>query len=133
MALVFNEWAARYAKDPESFGPILDADGNPVEDYGEQCAECFDRIAREMDEAKQLPFVCRSSQEVNAGDMILTQYGELEVAEVHERREQGVSCIVDGKPKRFLFGYFYVMPKANAGDTDCTITAPKQHEQTAAE
>lgn len=48
---IFNEWARRYAEDPESFGPILDADGKPATDYGEQCAVYYDQIAAEIDAA----------------------------------------------------------------------------------
>lgn len=47
LARIFNEWARRYAEDPDSFGPILDADGRPVTDYGEQAAAYFQQIANE--------------------------------------------------------------------------------------
>lgn len=55
MTLIFNEWAARYARDPSSFSPILDADGKPVESYGEQCARYFNDIADDMDAQGLLP------------------------------------------------------------------------------
>ena len=48
MAAIFNEWAARYAAKPEDFGPILDAEGNPISDYGENCAHYFEKIASEL-------------------------------------------------------------------------------------
>lgn len=51
---IFNEWARRYADDPDSFGPILDADGRPVTDYGEQCAVYFERIGNELDAANNM-------------------------------------------------------------------------------
>lgn len=52
---IFNEWAERYAKDPNEFGSILDDNGNAVSDYGECCARYFCQIAKEMDQAGQLP------------------------------------------------------------------------------
>lgn len=48
MAEVFNEWARRYAEDPESFSEILDGSGKPVTDYGEVCAIYFERLDREL-------------------------------------------------------------------------------------
>ena len=48
LAAIFNEWARRYAEDPDSFGEILDADGQPVTDYGERCAVYFEQIAAEL-------------------------------------------------------------------------------------
>jgi hypothetical protein len=55
MTAIFNEWARRYAENPDEFGAILDADGKPVEDYGLCCALYFEKIADEMDAAGQLP------------------------------------------------------------------------------
>lgn len=55
MAAIFNEWARRFAADPESFSEIIGEDGKPVEDYGESCATYFNRIAREMDDDGLLP------------------------------------------------------------------------------
>lgn len=55
MTAIFNEWARRYAENPDEFGAILDADGKPVEDYGQQCALYFEKIADEMDADGQLP------------------------------------------------------------------------------
>ncbi len=55
MAAVFNEWAKRYADDPDEFGEILGDDGKPVTDYGERCALYFERLASEMDAAGLLP------------------------------------------------------------------------------
>jgi hypothetical protein len=51
MAAVFNEWARRYAANPEDFDEILDAEGKPVEDYGDRCAVYFHKIADEMEAA----------------------------------------------------------------------------------
>ena len=48
IAAVFNEWARRFAADPDSFGPILDEHGVPVSDYGERCAIWFAQIASEL-------------------------------------------------------------------------------------
>lgn len=45
---VFNEWARRYAADPESFGPVLDVNGQVVEDYGRSCSVYFKRIADDL-------------------------------------------------------------------------------------
>jgi hypothetical protein len=55
MSMIFNEWAARYAADPESFGPILDESGKPTEDYGINCTHYFVKIAEEMDAEGKLP------------------------------------------------------------------------------
>ena len=55
MTAIFNEWARRYAENPDDFGAILDADGKPVDDYGQQCALYFEKIADEMDAAGLLP------------------------------------------------------------------------------
>ena len=55
MAMIFNEWAARYAADPSEFSDILGADGQPVADYGEHCALYFEKLADELDAAGRLP------------------------------------------------------------------------------
>lgn len=55
MAVIFNEWARRYAENPGEFGAILNADGKPVEDYGQRCAIYFDDIAKDMDAKGLLP------------------------------------------------------------------------------
>lgn len=55
MTMIFNEWARRYAEDPEGFSSILDGDGQPIEDYGEACALYFTQIADEMDAGGLLP------------------------------------------------------------------------------
>jgi hypothetical protein len=49
LAKIFNEWARRYADDPKSFSEILDGDGNPIDDYGDRCAEYFCKLEAEMD------------------------------------------------------------------------------------
>ena len=55
MALAFDEWARRYAEDPDQFDGMLDEHGNPIENYGERSAEYFNQLIKEMDEANQLP------------------------------------------------------------------------------
>lgn len=55
MAMVFNEWAKRYADNPAAFSDVLGEDGRPVEDYGVCCALYFEQLADEMDAAGLLP------------------------------------------------------------------------------
>ncbi len=55
MSTIFNEWAQRYAADPDSFGTVLSSDGTPIQDYGEQCTAFFELIANELDAAGKLP------------------------------------------------------------------------------
>jgi hypothetical protein len=55
MTAIFNEWARRYAANPGEFSDILDADGKPVEDYGQSCTLYFEKIADEMTQAGLLP------------------------------------------------------------------------------
>ena len=55
MAAIFNEWAKRYAKNPDGFTGIVDENGIPPEDYGENCAIYFDLLVKEMDAANKLP------------------------------------------------------------------------------
>ena len=55
MTMIFNEWADRYAKNPDEFGGILGEDGKPVADYGESCMRYFCKIADEMDADGRLP------------------------------------------------------------------------------
>lgn len=55
MTAIFNEWAKRYAANPEQFSSILDADGNPVTNYGECCTHYFEQIADEMGAEGLLP------------------------------------------------------------------------------
>ena len=45
---VFNEWAKRYAKDPQAFDSLLDESGAPIADYGERCATYFSQLAAEL-------------------------------------------------------------------------------------
>ena len=54
MTMIFNEWAHRYAKNPDEFAEILGEDGKPVADHGECCMRYFRRIEAEMDEAERL-------------------------------------------------------------------------------
>lgn len=63
MTMIFNEWAARYAANPDEFSEILGDDGKPVADYGECCARYFAKIADEMDEAGLLPRPSRENTE----------------------------------------------------------------------
>lgn len=37
LAAAFNEWARLYADDPDTFGLLLDDNGKPYKDYGDQC------------------------------------------------------------------------------------------------
>lgn len=53
--MIFNEWARRYAADPDAFGAILDENGRPVEDYGINCTHYFNQIATDMEEEGKLP------------------------------------------------------------------------------
>ena len=55
MSAIFNEWAKRYAENPDEFDDILDDNGVPVDDYGDRCAIYFADLAREMDEKGLLP------------------------------------------------------------------------------
>lgn len=55
MAMIFNEWAKRYSENPKEFSGVLDENGKPIEDYGENCALYFCSIAADMDAAGLLP------------------------------------------------------------------------------
>lgn len=55
MALIFNEWAERYSKNPDEFGEILNGDGSVISDYGESSAIYFKQIADDMDANNLLP------------------------------------------------------------------------------
>ena len=55
MTMIFNEWALRYASNPDNFGAILDDAGLPITDYGQQCTFYFEEIADELDAAGTLP------------------------------------------------------------------------------
>ena len=55
MAAIFGEWGRRYAENPDEFGAILDADGRPVEDYGQRCSLYFYEIANDMASKGLLP------------------------------------------------------------------------------
>jgi len=55
MTMIFNEWAKRYSESPDEFSDILDDEGNPVSDYGENCAIYFEKLANEMDNNGLLP------------------------------------------------------------------------------
>lgn len=49
LSAVFNEWAKRYAANPSEFeGSCLDADGKPIEDYGDRCAVYFAKLSAEL-------------------------------------------------------------------------------------
>jgi len=61
---IFNEWAQRYADNPESFSEILGEDGRPVEDYGECCTVYFARLAEELEAAGRLPMPIAVADEV---------------------------------------------------------------------
>lgn len=55
MALIFNEWAERYAANPSEFTELLDCNGNVVKDYGESCVIYFEKLSKELDEKDLLP------------------------------------------------------------------------------
>ena len=55
MAIIFNEWASRYAANPSDFSEIIDENGDVINDYGESCATYFERLAKELDEKGLLP------------------------------------------------------------------------------
>jgi hypothetical protein len=55
MTMIFNEWARRYAENPDDWSEILDDDGNPFDDYGESAMRTFTKIAKEMDDSGLLP------------------------------------------------------------------------------
>lgn len=48
LAILFNEWARRYAENPSEFSKILDENGNPVKDYGESCALYLQKLQEEL-------------------------------------------------------------------------------------
>lgn len=47
-AAVFDEWARRYAEDPDQFTDVLDDQGKPISDYGSLCAAYFDKVATDL-------------------------------------------------------------------------------------
>ena len=55
MAMIFDEWAKRYAESPEDFENCLDENGNPIEGYGKQATKYFNDIANDMDSKGLLP------------------------------------------------------------------------------
>lgn len=48
LAVIFNEWARRYAENPDEFDEVLDADGKPVTDYGDRCAIYLTELENEL-------------------------------------------------------------------------------------
>ncbi|MCB1865797.1 MAG: hypothetical protein KDG50_10225 [Chromatiales bacterium] len=48
MSTVFDEWARRYAENPEQFDSILGPDGKPREAYGDHCVDTFWTIYDEI-------------------------------------------------------------------------------------
>lgn len=65
--MIFNEWAARYAANPDEFSEILGDDGKPVTDYGENCMRHFIKVANEMDEAGLLPRAGENAERIHGG------------------------------------------------------------------
>ncbi|MES2995872.1 MAG: hypothetical protein V4733_03590 [Verrucomicrobiota bacterium] len=63
MTMIFNEWAVRYAANPDEFSEILGDDGKPVTDYGENCMRYLIQVATEMDDAGLLPPIEGLNQE----------------------------------------------------------------------
>lgn len=68
MTMIFNEWADRYAKNPDEFGEILGEDGKPVSDYGESCTRYFCKIAEEMDASGLLPIPGENAEAMHDTD-----------------------------------------------------------------
>jgi len=50
LAAIFNEWARRYAENPEEFSAILDEHGEALEDYGERCAVYFQMLMHDVEQ-----------------------------------------------------------------------------------
>lgn len=48
MAAIFNEWARRYAENPDEFGSVLDENGYVAKNYGQACALYYMQIARDL-------------------------------------------------------------------------------------
>ncbi len=48
LAALFNEWARRYAENPSEFSEIIDENGNPVKDYGENCVVYLQKLQEEL-------------------------------------------------------------------------------------
>jgi hypothetical protein len=49
LVAIFEEWARQYAEDPGAFDGVLDDDGNPVWNYGQQAAQTFLAIKEELE------------------------------------------------------------------------------------
>lgn len=48
LASVFDEWAKRYAENPQEFADILDATGKVIDGYGEQCQLYFVHLHNQL-------------------------------------------------------------------------------------
>lgn len=48
MVKAFNDWLLRSVENPEEFGECLDSEGKPEADYGELCANYFQKLVIEM-------------------------------------------------------------------------------------
>lgn len=46
---IFNEWAKRYAENPDEFDSVLDEDGRPVLDYGARASVYFWKLYNELE------------------------------------------------------------------------------------
>jgi hypothetical protein len=55
MSIIFNEWLKRYSETPDEFSELLDENGQPFEDYGDNATAYFIKIADELDEQNKLP------------------------------------------------------------------------------
>lgn len=51
LADIFNEWNKRYSENPDDFKNNLNKDGKPLEDYGECCADYFEKLAKKFNES----------------------------------------------------------------------------------
>ena len=95
MAAIFNEWARRYAENPNEFSPVLDADGNPVADYGQNCAIYFDQITAQIaadlpprdpaiNQTELIALIYRHFGRVDADDYVAFAHELLRIAATHE-------------------------------------------------
>lgn len=48
LVIVFNEWAKRFALDPEGFDKTLDKQGRPVVGYGKKCVAYLIRLEADL-------------------------------------------------------------------------------------
>ena len=49
MPAIFNEWMRLYAEEPDAYAALLDEEGNPDPDYGEDATRTFKLIEASME------------------------------------------------------------------------------------